>query len=154
MLKISTFAEIEPEFIERVHAVVWCNGATVDTHGRPRTRVLHPIWEGATGWVTTRRSSPKVKHLAANPFLSLAYIADPFKPIYVECRAVWDGDLATRQRIWDLLRRTPPPLGFDPALTWGDIEDPENGLLRLTPWRIELNDYSPPPQTKVWRDAQ
>ena len=90
-------------------------------------------------------------NLAANPFLSLAYIADPFKPIYVECRAVWDGDLATRQRIWDLFRRSPPPLGFDPALTWGAIESPENGLLRLTPWRIELNDYSPPPQTKVWR---
>ena len=146
MLKIDTFAEIEPEFIERVHAVVWCNGATVDTRGRPRTRVLHPIWEGTTGWVTTRRSSPKVKHLAANPFLSLAYIADPFKPIYVECRALWDGDFATRQRIWDLLRRTPPPLGFDPALTWGDIEDPENGLLRLTPWRSELNDFWPPPR--------
>jgi hypothetical protein len=99
MVAVGTFAEIEPEFIQRVHSVVWCNGATVDTRGRPRTRVLHPIWEGATGWITTRRSSPKVKHLAARPFLSLAYIKDPFKPIYVECYAAWDGDLAARRRI-------------------------------------------------------
>lgn len=152
MIRVSSFAEIEAEFVERAHAVVLCTAATVDSRGRPRTRILHPIWEGATGWVTTRRSSPKIRHLSANPWLSLAYIADPFKPIYVECHAEWDGDLDTRQRIWELLRRTPPPLGFEPAETWGAIEDPENGLLRLTPWRIEINDFRPPPpQTKLWR---
>ena len=150
MQHVSTFAEIEEEFILRVHTVVWCSAATIDRRNRPRSRVLHPIWEGATGWITTRRRSPKIKHLAANPHMSLAYIADPFKPVYVECRAVWNDDLATRQRIWDLLKNTPEPLGFDPALTWGDVEDPENGVLRLTPWRIELNDFSGPPTTKIW----
>ena len=117
MQHVSTFAEIEEEFIQRVHTVVWCSAATIDRRNRPRSRVLHPIWEGATGWITTRRNSPKIKHLAANPHMSLAYIADPFKPVYVECRAVWNDDLATRQRIWDLLKNTPEPLGFDPALT-------------------------------------
>lgn len=149
--RIGAFAEIEQAFLERVRAVVWCNGATIDTRGRPRSRVLHPVWEGAAGWVTTRRSSPKIKHLAAHPYLSLAYIADPFKPVYVECSARWNGDLATRRRIWELCRSLPEPMGFDPAQTWGDIEDPENGLLELTPWRIELNDFSGPPVTKIWR---
>ena len=128
-------------------------GATLHNDGNPtRSRILHPVWEGSTGWITTRHDSPKIKQLAANPAVSLAYIADLFRPIYVECTAVWDGDLATRQRIWDLLRSLPEPAGFDPALTWGDIEHPENGLLRLTPWRVELNDFViRPTVTKVWR---
>jgi len=152
MLEIERFSEIEEEFIQRAHAAVLCNGATIDSHNRPRSRVLHPWWEGATGWVTTRRSSPKVKHLAANPHLSLAYIVDPFRPIYLECTAEWNGDLDERRRIWDELRNMPAPFGFEPADTWGDIADPENGLLKLTPWRIELNDYvTRPPVTKVWR---
>ncbi|MCU0492120.1 MAG: hypothetical protein MUD01_11055 [Chloroflexaceae bacterium] len=151
--RLATFAEIEADFIERAHALVWCNAATVDQQQRPRSRVLHPIWEGATGWITTRRNSPKIGHLQTNPHLSLAYVAEPFKPVYVECRATWNGDFATRQRIWALLRATPEPLGFDPVLTWGDIADPENGLLQLTPWRIEVSDFSGPPVTKIWQSG-
>jgi general stress protein 26 len=150
---VMTFAEIEQEFHQRVCTVVWCNCATIDAAGRPRSRVLHPLWEGATGWVTTKRSTPKIKQIAANPFCSLAYIQDPFKPVYVECRAVLDDDLTTRQRIWELCRNTPEPVGFDPAAIWGEIEDPGNVLLRLSPWRIELNDFSGPPRTIIWRSA-
>lgn len=151
MPDLLSFATIELDFMRRVQEVVWCNCATIDAQQRPRSRVVHPIWEGTTGWITTRRSSPKIKHLAANPFVSLAYIADPFRPCYVECHAIWDDDLATRARIWEWCRNTPPPMGFDPAAVWGDIADPENGLLRLTAWRIELNDFSGPPQTTIWR---
>lgn len=152
MLPVATFDEIEREFIERVHSVVWCVAATVDTRGRPRTRILHPYWEGNTGWVTTRHNSPKIKHIAGNLHVSLAYAAEIFRPVYVECCAEWVGDLDERRRIWNTLRHAPPPMGFEPAETWGDIEDPDNGLLRLTPWRIEVNDYTAqPPQTKVWQ---
>lgn len=152
MIEIASFAEIEEEFIRRAHAAVWCNGAIIDSRNRPRSRVLHPVWEGMRGWVTTRRSSPKVKHLAGNPHMSLAYIVDVFRPIYVECIAEWIGDLEERRRVWDVLRNLPAPLGFDPAETWGDIADPENGLLKLTPWRVELNDFvARPPVTKVWK---
>lgn len=150
--RYGTFAEIEQAFHNRVHHLVLCNCATMDTKQRPRSRILHPIWEGATGWVTTQKRSPKIKHLAANPSVSLAYIGEPFKPVYVECEAVWVDDLATRKRIWELLRSTPEPLGFDPAITWGDIEDANNGLLRLTPWRIELNDFTTEPSViELWR---
>ena len=48
--------------------------------------------------MTTQKQSLKIKHLAANPFVSLAYIAEPFKPVYVECEAVWEGDLAMRRQ--------------------------------------------------------
>jgi len=55
--------------------------------------------------VTSEGKAAKVKQLAADPFISLAFIADPFKPLYVECRAVWENDLASRQHSWDLFTR-------------------------------------------------
>src|SRR5438270_6051319 len=70
-MKIATFAEIADEFLERVNKAVWCNVATIDTKGRPRSRILHPIWQGEVGWITTRRGSPKERHLQEHPFVSL-----------------------------------------------------------------------------------
>src|SRR6266511_5656456 len=97
MQHVSTFAEIEEEFLQRVRTMVYCSAATIDLHQRPRSRVLHPIWD-----------------------MSLAFIADPFKPIYVECRASWQNDPETRQRIWDLYKT----FDVDLAVSWGDVESP------------------------------
>jgi hypothetical protein len=116
--------------------------------------VLHPVWEGATGWVTTRRGTPKIRHLAANPHIALAYVAEPFRPVYADCLAVWVDDLATQAHVWELCRSLPEPYGFDPASAWERLDHPENGLLRLRPWRIELNDFTGPPETIVWRASQ
>ena len=30
--------------------------------------------------------------------------------------------------------------------TWGAIDDHENGLLRLTPWSVEVNEFRGTPQ--------
>ena len=117
-MKVSSFSEIEKEFIERVHSIVWCNVATVDGRGRPRSRLLHPIWEGMTGWIATHRQSHKSRHLAHNPYVSLAYITDIHRPVYVDCRASWVDDLAEKARIWDLFKATPPPMGFDPVIVF------------------------------------
>ena len=68
-MKTNNFADIQEEFIERVHNDVWCSVATVNRANRPRSRVLHPIWEGQTGWIATGRQSHKSKHLAENPAL-------------------------------------------------------------------------------------
>ena len=147
MMKVREFSEIDQEFIKRVHNIIWCNAATVDGQGRPRSRVLHPIWEGATGWVMTGRHTVKTRHLAANRFVSLSYIdvADPFKPLYVDCMAEWEDDIEEKQRVRDLFASTPPPLGYDLGLSAGD---PRYGLLKLTPWRIELGDWFGEP--KIW----
>src|SRR5205823_4477339 len=133
---------------QRVRTIVWCAAATVDRRNRPRSRVLHPIWEGTTGWIATGRHSFKEKHLAANPHLSLAYVADMTKPLYVDCAAAWDDQPATKQRIWELYRSTPPPLGYDPKMIWPSADDPSFGLLRLTPWRIEVANF--PGTSLVW----
>jgi general stress protein 26 len=137
-MDVQDFADIETEFLQRVQSVVWCNVATVDNQQRPRSRILHPIWEGATGWILTHRHSHKARHLAHNPYVSLAYIADISKPVYADCKAEWVDDLPEKQRIWELVRTTPPPLGYDPALFFGSPEDEGCGLLKLIPWRIEL----------------
>ena len=157
---VTSFADIEREFVERAHSIVWCNVATIDTRDRPRSRIVHPIWEGQVGWIATlRHAHIKAKHLAHNPYVSLAYIADvptriPLRPVYVDCRAEWDDEPTAKRHVWELFLRAPPPLGYDPALVFGfaGIERPEHpnfGVLKLSPWRIELVDG--PGESRVWR---
>ena len=154
-MDVSRFDDIATEFDRRVRAAVWCIVATVDTRGRPRTRVLHPIWEASTGWITTRPGSLKAKHLAANPHLSCGYM-DPAAPVYVDCRAEWVDDPAEKQRVWEYIKAQPEPYGFDPATIWSNGPGGSDfGLLKLTPWRIDV--WAPPganaPGTGVWRQT-
>lgn len=152
-MRVENFKEIETEFIKRVQDAVICNAASIDLQNRPRSRVLHPIWEGTTGWVGTHRHSHKSKHLANNPSLSLAYIKDVMKPVYVDCKTEWIDDDETKQRIWDLFKNTPEPVGYDPAETFGKLDE-NFGVLKLTPWRIELVTFPSPSYeegVQVWR---
>lgn len=139
-MEVASFAEIEAEFLERVNKTVWCNVATIDTRNRPRSRILHLVWEGGAGWVATRRQTLKAKHLAQQPYVSLAYIADLVKPTYVDCRAEWDEALETKQHIWNLFLNAPPPIGYDPAPIFESPDHPNFGVLKFTPWRIQLDD--------------
>ena len=151
-MKISSFSEIEAEFIERVHTVVWCSVATVDTKNRVRSRILHTIWEGATGWAATRPDSLKARHIAHNPYVSLAYVGDVYKPVYADCTAEWVDDLFQKQRIWDMFTAAPPPLGYNLEPFFASVDSPGFGLLKLTPWRIELFDITKPENPRrVWR---
>lgn len=155
-MRVQDFSEIEVEFCRRVESMIWCNVATIDSKGRPRSRILHPIWEGAVGWIATSPHSLKAKHLAHHPYLSLAYIADVTKPVYVDCLAVWEQNLAEKQRVWDLFKAPPPPLGFDPAQDFVAPEHEKFGLLKLTPWRIDLVSFPAPSfeeGTQVWSPA-
>jgi general stress protein 26 len=145
---IASFEEIRDEFLERVNRHVYCNLATVDSQGRPRSRVIHVIWDEATGWITTNPTYPKARHLAANPYVSLGYVADIAAPVYAECRAEWERDPGEKRRAWEYIRETPPPLGFDPAPIYGAPDDPRFGLLRLKPWRIQICDA--PAYHRIW----
>jgi len=138
-MDVASFAEIEKEFLERIARIVWCTVTTVDRRGRPRSRILHPIWEGQTGWIATGRDSFKARHLAANPYVSLSYWDPQHQQVHAECRASWADDPAEKKRVWNLFKSTPEPLGYDPGLFFrGGPEDPSFGALKLTPWRIEL----------------
>jgi len=149
-MTVSSFAEIEDEFIERVHRMVWCSVATLDTRNRVRSRILHPIWERAAGWASSRRHALKEKHLAHSPYCSLAYISDVARPVYVDCTAEWADSAADKQHLWDLFETFPPPLGFDLGKIFKGVDDPEFGVLKFSPWRIELFDISAPKERRVW----
>ena len=148
-MEVSTFAELQAEFMVRINHAVYCSMATVDRNNRPRSRIMHPIWDGPTGWVITRPQSYKAKHLEHNPYVALAYIQDKEKPVYVDCIAEWVDDPAEKQRVWELHQTIPAPLGFDPQPHYGTIDNPLYGLLRFTPWRIELADLRG--ESIVWR---
>jgi hypothetical protein len=40
------FADLAEEFEARVSHIVWAVMATVDRANRPRTRIVHPMWDG------------------------------------------------------------------------------------------------------------
>jgi general stress protein 26 len=148
-MEVQRFEEIQKEFMARAQKSIYCNVATVDTKGRPRSRIMHLIWDGPIGWVITWPETHKAKHLANNPHVSIAYIGEPLKPVYVECTAAWVTDRSEKQRIWELHKTIPPPLGFDPGPAYGSIDHKYYGLLRFTPWRVELAELHK--ESLIWR---
>src|ERR1044071_5473786 len=112
-MEILHFEEIQTEFMNRAQEAIYCTVATVDLKGRPRSRVMHLIWDGPIGWVITWPGSMKAKHLSNNPYVSIAYVNNPMKPVYVECTAEWVDKVEEKLRVWELHKTIPPPLGFD-----------------------------------------
>ena len=154
-MDVKMFSEIADDFKKRVERIVWCTVATVDAKGRPRSRILHPIWDGPTGWIATGRQSHKAKHIAGNPHVSLSYWDPQQEQVYAECRAEWADGMEDKKRLWNLLKDTPQPVGYDPSLFWKEgPSDPTFGALKLTPWRIEvsaLSDLFEGKPPRVWR---
>jgi general stress protein 26 len=156
---VSSFSELAQEFDAVARKVIWPTMTTVDRQGRPRARIVHPVWDGPTGWLLTGRSSLKGKHLAQVPYVSISYVdAEGVSPTanqaYAECRAEWIDDAAEKTRIRDLFKSLPEPYGYDPAVFFpAGPEDPEFGVLKLTPWRVEVFSLATQMQGqgKVWR---
>jgi uncharacterized pyridoxamine 5'-phosphate oxidase family protein len=148
-MEVPDFSDMETEFMDRLQKAVYCNVATVDLKGRPRSRLMHVVWDGPTGWVITDPNSYKAKHLANNPHVSLAYIHEPLKPVYLDCTATWITEMSEKHRVWELHKTIPPPLGFDPTPHYGTIEHKYFGVLRFTPWRVELAELRS--ESLIWR---
>ena len=149
-MRVVSFAEIAPEFIERAHRMVWCDMATVGADGRPRTRVVHPVWEGDTAWVTSMRTGPKAEDIDRSPYVSIAYVSDPLKPAYAECVASWVEDREERIRIWQWIATHPEPLGYDTETMFGSYDVPGLTMLRLHPWKIRLTVAGDVAARRVW----
>jgi hypothetical protein len=142
---VSTYEETCAAFVEMAHRIVWCSAATVDAEGRPRSRILHPIWEwdGATlvGWIATSPTATKRAHLDHSPNISLSYWAPNHDTCTSECVAEWVQDDDGRSRIWDLFKNGPAPVGYDPAMIPAWKEGPLSSRfmpLRLAPWRLRV----------------
>jgi len=154
-VRVRSFDVIAEEFARRVKRTVWCTMATADAQRRIRSRIVHPLWDGRTGWLLTGRQSVKARELDDSAWASLTYMDDAQEQVHVDCHTVWEERLAEKQRLWDWFKSLPPPLGYDPGLFFTKgVEDASFGALRLDPWRIELWSLAhlmsgKPPQ--VWK---
>lgn len=141
---MSSLEEVAPAFVKMAHEIVWCTAGTVDARGRPRSRVLHPIWQWdgdrLTGWIATGPTPTKRAHLEASPHISCNYWAPTQDTCVAECRAEWAFDDATRQAVWDLFVQGPPPVGYDPAIIpgWDNATSEGFAALKLDPWRLRV----------------
>lgn len=160
-MDVTDFGDLADEFLRRCHSIVWCTVTTLDTRDRPRSRILHPIWEVTdgrpVGWIATTNAGVKARHLAHSPWVSCSYWTPAHEQVFADCRATWvpADDRATKQRIWEWFAREPAPLGYDLGLFWkGGVDDPGYSVLRLDPWRVEvssLGDMMTGKPPLVWR---
>jgi hypothetical protein len=141
---MNELAAAAPAFVEMAHQIVWCSIATVDSKGRPRSRIVHPIWqwEGAqlTGWVATRPTPVKRAHIAKSPYLSANYWAPTHDTCVADCHVSWANDDATRAQVWDIFLHGPAPVGYDPRIVpgWDSPAAEAFAVLRLDPWRVRV----------------
>lgn len=143
---MTAFAELEAEFLRITGATVFCTLTTVGADGRPRGRIVHPVFvvrDGRpTGWALTGRTPLKTRHLAQNPHVSCSYWSPSHDTVFVDCVAEWVADDGEKEEVWAVFRDTPQPLG------WGDAGlagyGPERWRaplftpLRLDPWRVQV----------------
>ena len=115
---MTSLDQIAPAFVDMAHSIVWASVATVDSDSRPRTRILHPIWEwdgtDLFGWIATAPSPVKRAHLSVHPEVSVSYWAPSHDTCSAEALVEWYSDDETRRSVWDRFANGPAPVGYDP----------------------------------------
>jgi hypothetical protein len=144
-VRVSDLERTAGAFVEMAHRIVWASVATVDPAGRPRGRILHPYWQwdgtALLGWVATSPTPAKRAHLAHSPFVSVTYWSPDHDTCTAECSATLIYDDATRERVWNLFKEAPEPVGYDPAIIPPWSEGPLGeafAALRLVPWHLRV----------------
>lgn len=141
---MNTLSETAPAFVAMAHQIVWATMATVDSNGRPRSRILHPIWqwdgEQLVGWIATSPTPVKRAHLEATPYVSVNYWTPSHDTCVAECRASWILDDEGRQAVWDMFLNGPKPVGYDPRIipAWTSPTVDAFAGLKLEPWRLRV----------------
>ncbi len=140
--------EVAPAFAAMANRLVYCSLATVDSRGRPRSRMVHTLWEWdgtrLLGWVGRLATPLKRAHVARNPYVSCGFWEgmDSYDTCTAECRAELLLDEASRHEGWERFVSAPPPLGYDPATVlpeWSDgPSSPAWGVMRLEPWHLHV----------------
>ena len=138
--------QIAPAFVDLAHHIVWATVSTVDGQGRPRSRILHPYWlwdsTELVGWIATGPTPLKRAHLERVPYVSVSYWSPEQDTCTAECRATLVYDDETRQRVWQMFKEAPAPVGYDPMIVppWKDgPTSPAFAAMRLEPWRLRVH---------------
>src|SRR5262245_33033283 len=137
-------AAVAPAFVEMAHRIVWASVATVGPDDRPRTRILHPIWEwdgtDLVGWIATAPTPLKRRHLEAHPFVSVKFWAQTHDTGAAGGGAGLLLDLPTREATLKLFAEGPEPVGYDPRIIpqWTSPDVEAFAVIRLQPWRLRV----------------
>jgi general stress protein 26 len=153
--KVQDFSDIREAFDAYIGSIVYSTMTTVDAKGRPRARVLIPVWEMVDGrplgWLCTYKTPVKAAHLAANPHTTFSYWSPRQNAVYVDTVAEWSNDDDVKRHVWDLyVKGSPPGAGYDPGQFWKGPLDPKFHVLRLQPWRVQVirgNDL----ESRIWQ---
>lgn len=123
--------------------VVYATLATTGADGRPRTRVVHPVWwwdedRGPRGLITSRPTPVKVKHLAEQPYVSVSYWSPAHHTVTIDGDAAWVP--ADRlHAVWDEIAAAPGPVGFDPHTVWPDGPSSDDyAVIEVRPVRVRV----------------
>lgn len=157
-------SDVAPAFVEMAHRIVWASVATVGNRDRPRSRILHPIWQWdgkrLTGWIATSPTPLKRAHFAAHPYASVSYWTPSHDTCVAECHAALLTDDETRRFVWDLFLNGPPPVGYDPGIVpaWTNATADAFAVIGLSPWRLRVFPGSvllgQGGTVLVWREAE
>ena len=77
----------------------------------------------------------------AHTIVSVNYWSPEQDTCTAECRTTWGFDDETRQRVWQLFKDGPEPVGYDPAIVPAWKDGPTSvafAALRLAPWRLRV----------------
>jgi hypothetical protein len=137
--------QIAPAFVDMAHSIVWASVATIDADGRPRSRILHPIWQwdgtDLFGWIATSPTPIKRRELGENPHVSVSYWTTTQDTCTADCLVEWYLDDETRTAVWDMFLHGPSPVGYDPSIIPAWREGPTSdafAALRLSPHRLRV----------------
>jgi hypothetical protein len=140
------------------HETVWATVASVDARGRPRSRVVHPVWtddeDGLRGWIGIRPTSLLRRHVQHTGFASVSYWSPSHDVAVAECRARSVDDDAGRLQAWAALASAPEPAGYDPATIWPGPLDDGFAAISLEPWLlrwIRAADLAGGERHQLWR---
>ncbi len=110
--------EIGPAFVEMAHKIAWATVATVDIQNRPRTRVLHPLWEFTdgvlSGIIATGPTPTKRADLDHSPYLSCGYWIPEQDVCRADCEVEWATDDETCEQAWQAFKDAPRPMAMTP----------------------------------------
>ncbi|UCM87593.1 pyridoxamine 5'-phosphate oxidase family protein [Streptomyces marincola] len=142
--KVEKFSDLEDSFFDYIKDIVYATMITVDKKGRPRARVLLPIWEVVDdrplGWLAVFKTPVKAAHLANNPHTTYSYWNQRQNCVFVDSVTTWVEDMETKRYAWDLYTKgSPPGVGYNPRAYWsGGPTDPKFEVLRIEPWRVQV----------------
>ncbi|MFI6814632.1 pyridoxamine 5'-phosphate oxidase family protein [Nonomuraea sp. NPDC050328] len=140
---MTDFADIRDEFETYIGDIVYATMTTVDGRGRPRARVLIPVWEivdgRPLGWLATYKTPVKAAHLAGNPHAGFSYWTPKQNAVAVDTVATWVDEIDVKRHVWSLYGKgSPRGAGYPLGSFWKSPADPKLHVLRLEPYRVQV----------------